>query len=224
MSGATPSDTQRVSLPVDNRVEKLLLWRHPLDSGLALTVVTAAYFFLVWSNRSLVSLLATTASIAVATSFVWASLAAFLNKPGPPMPRILQEGVSEGDLKGLVEEYTPLLNKGIALAHRVFTAKDAVLAAKVIGVLFVISKLGKVFSVLTWAYVVVLLAFSLPKIYELKKHEIDSGLSQAQSQAQKIHSQYVAPNLAKIPRGSTSTPFKAKPGQSSLESDVKKAL
>ena len=40
---------------------------------------------------------------------------------------------------------------------------------------------------------VVLLAFSLPKIYELKKHEIDSGLSQAQSQAQKIHSQVQHP-------------------------------
>ncbi len=37
----------------------------------------------VWSNRSLVALMATSASIAVATSFVWSSLAAFLNKSAP---------------------------------------------------------------------------------------------------------------------------------------------
>ena len=52
-------------------------------------------------------------------------------RPGPPMPRLLREGLSESMLKGLVEEYTPLLNKGIALAHRVMTGRDAILAGKV---------------------------------------------------------------------------------------------
>ncbi len=47
------------------------------------------------------------------------------------MPQLLREGLSESMLKGLVEEYTPLLNKGIALAHRVATGRDAILAGKV---------------------------------------------------------------------------------------------
>lgn len=117
-----------------------------------------------------------------------------------------------------------MLNRCIALVHRMLTGKDVVLTGKVLSVLYVVSRLGKVFSVLTWAYVVVIVAFSVPKLYELKKHEIDRGLSQASNQAQRFNEQYVAPSIAKIPRGSTSTQFQAKHGQSSIESDVKKAM
>lgn len=223
-SGAPSTVAQRVSLPVDNRVEALLLWRVPLDSLVVLLLATAAYVFLVWSNRSLVSLLATLAAITVGVCFVWSNLAAFLNKPGPPMPRLLVEGVSETSVKNTADQYTPMLNRCIALAHRMLTGKDVVLTGKVLSVLYVVSRLGKVFSVLTWAYVVVLLSFSIPKLYELKKPEIDRGISQASNQAQRFNEQYVAPSIAKIPRGSTSTQFQARPGQSSMESDVKRAL
>jgi len=211
-------------LPVDNRVEALLLWRVPLDSAVVLLLATAAYVFLVWSNRSLVSLLATLAAITVGVCFVWSSLAAFLNKPGPPMPRILAEGISETNVKRTAEEYTPMINQCLALAHRMLTGKEVVLTGKVLAVLYVVSRLGKVFSVLTWAYVVLLLAFSIPKLYELKKPEIDRGIDQASKQAQRINEQYVAPSIAKIPRSSTSTQFRAKPGQPNLESDVKRAM
>jgi len=211
-------------LPVDNRVEAVLLWRVPLDSAVVLLLATAAYVFLVWSNRSLVSLLATLTAITVGVCFVWSSLAAFFNKPGPPMPRLLEEGISTSSVKQTADQYTPMLNRCIAMAHRMLTGKDVILTGKVLAVLYVISRLGKVFSVLTWAYVVVLMAFTVPKLYELKKPEIDRGISQASNQAQRFNEQYVAPSIAKIPRGSTSTPFQAKPGEPNLQSDIKRAL
>lgn len=47
------------------------------------------------------------------------------------MPRLLVEGVSETSVKNIADQYTPMLNRGIALMHRVLTGKDAVLTAKV---------------------------------------------------------------------------------------------
>ena len=52
---------------------------------------------------------------------------------------------------------------------------------------------------------VVVLLFSLPKIYELKKHEIDSATNKVVNQSKQAYSQYGAPYVQKIPRASTST-------------------
>ena len=47
------------------------------------------------------------------------------------MPGILREGVSEGQVKRVVEQLTPLLNKALAVAYRLATGKDFVLTAQV---------------------------------------------------------------------------------------------
>ena len=52
---------------------------------------------------------------------------------------------------------------------------------------------------------VVLLIFTLPKVYELRKHEIDSVANQVVNQSKQAYSQYGAPYVNKIPRASTST-------------------
>ena len=52
---------------------------------------------------------------------------------------------------------------------------------------------------------VVLLAFSLPKVYELKKDEVDHAVSSVQKQTTTYYKQYAEPYVQKIPRASTST-------------------
>lgn len=208
---STPPPPQRVSLPVDNAVEELLLWRDPIRSGAALGGATFLYILLVWTNRSLISLVSMAAAILVATCFVWSSLAAYLNRPGPPVPRLLREGISESQAKSLVDSYVPMVNKGLAFAYRVATGKDPILAGKAVVALIVISKLGKVFSVLSWAYLTVLVAFIAPKLYELKKPEIDDALATGQARTKQLYDQHVAPQMAKIPRASSATPAKQRP-------------
>lgn len=51
----------------------------------------------------------------------------------------------------------------------------------------------------------VLLAFSLPKGYELKKDEVDNAMSSVQKQTSTYYKQYAEPYVQKIPRASTST-------------------
>lgn len=52
---------------------------------------------------------------------------------------------------------------------------------------------------------VIVLLFTLPKIYELRKHEIDSAASQVANKTKQSYSQYAAPYINKIPKASTAT-------------------
>lgn len=49
----------------------------------------------------------------------------------------------------------------------------------------------------------VVLAFSLPKIYELRKPEVDALASRAAAQGQAHYKKFVEPYVSKIPRAST---------------------
>ena len=48
------------------------------------------------------------------------------------------------------------------------------------------------------------LSFILPKIYEMRKHDIDSAVSQGYNSSQRGYNQYLKPYVEKIPRASTS--------------------
>lgn len=52
---------------------------------------------------------------------------------------------------------------------------------------------------------VVVLAFTVPKIYELKKDEVDQVVSSVHNQTKTYYKQYAEPYVQKIPRASTST-------------------
>lgn len=47
------------------------------------------------------------------------------------MPALLREGVSEAQIKRLVEQLTPLLNKALAVTYRLATGKDFFLTVQV---------------------------------------------------------------------------------------------
>jgi len=37
----------------------------------------------------------------------------FCSRPGPPVPQLLREGISESQAKSLVDSYTPMVNRGL---------------------------------------------------------------------------------------------------------------
>ena len=51
----------------------------------------------------------------------------------------------------------------------------------------------------------VVLAFVVPKAYELRKDEIDAAVSHAHKQTTSYYKQYAEPYVKQIPRASTST-------------------
>lgn len=194
---------------VGNDGSDLLLWRDPVRSGLALSGATGLYVLLAWTSWSLITIISTFALVAVGTSYIWAKIATFFQRAGPPVPAILREGVSEGQIKRLVEQLTPLLNKALAVTYRLATGKDLLLTVQVAGVLFAVNRLSSLLSILSTLYLVALLAFSVPKLYELKKTEIDAAIKEISSRTKALYDEHAAPLVAKIPRASSATAAKA---------------
>lgn len=208
MSVQTPA---KVSLPVKNKqIEDLLLWRDTSKSGIALGGATAAFLVLQFARFNAVATFAYALISLVLGSFIWNNIAAFTHRPPVPVPRVLREGVSEADIRPYVEKSTLYVNKALAFAHRLATGREAALSGTAIAFLYVVAKVSSLFSLVGLAYTVVLLAFTLPKVYELKKDDIDAAVDQGRKQLTTVYDKYLHKYASRIPRAST-----AKPAESS---------
>lgn len=83
------------------------------------------------------------------------------------------------------------------------SGKDIVLAGQAAVVLFVLGKVAAWFTSLGLIFVAAALAFSVPKIYELRKGEIDGLAAKAADQGKAHYKKFVEPYVSKIPRAST---------------------
>lgn len=208
--------SRQISLRTGNQeVEDLLLWRDPKKSGVVLGGATLLYLILDVSGLSLLSIVANTLLIAVSISFLWNNIASFTGRPGVPVPAVVRHGVSDSQMKSGAEKTTAIINKILAFTNRVFTGKEVVLSAQVAGALFLIGKVGNWFTSLGLLYTLVILAFTLPKAYELKKDEVDKFAAKAHHHGKEHYSKYVEPYVNKIPRASTSTSSQAPTAPSS---------
>lgn len=213
MSTSTTSPSGRVRLPVkDKRVEDLLLWTNPRNSAIALGVVTAAYAALRFGAANPLLTGAYIGLVLVLGCFLWNNIASFTHRPPVPVPRLLKEGVSEAQAKDYAAKATVHINKGLSFAHRLATGREPVLTGTVAGALYAVARLAALFSLLSLGYGLVLAAFVVPKVYELKKDEIDGALDKARTQITSLNDKYFSKVMAKIPRH---TP--AKPAESSSE-------
>ncbi|CAL5223458.1 g5977 [Coccomyxa viridis] len=213
--------SRRISLNTGNDdVEKILLWRDPVKSGIVLGGATLAYLLLEWSHFSLLSIVANTLLIAVSVAFLWNNIASFTGRQGVPVPAVVRHGISDNQMKSGAEKITGAINKLLAFSNRVFTGKEVVLSAQVAGVLFLIGKVGGWFTSLGLLYTLIVLAFTLPKAYELKKDEVDRFARQAQHHTKHNYSKYVEPYVNKIPRASTSTSSQAPTMPSNVRSST----
>lgn len=180
---------RKVSLPIsDKNVEDLLMWRDPKKSGIVFGVVTLAYLVLEWSGKTMLSLSAYLVLWSGFALFAWTYAAAFLNKPGPPIPSFIKDGIDEEDVKMVAGKAVPVINKGLGVFINIISGKDLILAAKVGGALYAIAKVANWFSFFTLCYLVVGGAFCLPKVYEMREEEIDALISKGLDQFKQLTS------------------------------------
>lgn len=196
----------KLSLPVkDKRIEDVLLWRDPKKSGIVLGGITAVYLLVHSISYNPVVVLANLAQLAVIACFLWNLVAGFLKKPGVPVPDFVKKGVSEAEAKDAAARYSVYVNKALATVERVISGKDVVLTLQIAGALFVVARVASIVSPLTLAYLGVVCLFTLPKLYEMKKDEIDTHITKAKDNYNNVYSKHVDPLVKKIPRASTAT-------------------
>lgn len=191
MATATPSKS-RVQLPAQlTAVEDLLLWHDVPKSAGVLISATALYILLEWSGVPLLTWLSNIFIFLILGTLLWGVAARFMNSTGPAdhIPAILRTGLDEVTVRTLAEKVRVAANRGLAHVNRVLSGNDFVLAGKAIAVLWVVGWVGRVITPVGLLYTVLLGLFTLPKIYEMRKDEIDQAVSQARTASAKQYEQ-----------------------------------
>ena len=127
-------------------------------------------------------------------------------RPPPALPRVITEGLAEAEVRSYADRATPVLNRGLRLAHRALGGQEPGFSALVVFIFFVAGRVAARLSLLGMAYLPVLAAFTLPKVYELRKDEIDRGLDAGRAKVTAVHDKNLASVLAKIPRARGASP------------------
>jgi riboflavin kinase len=186
-------------------LENLLLWRDVRKSGVVFALLTITYLLLEWSHISLLKIVSNVLLLTVVIAFLWSNIASYTNVQRFPIPAVIQQGISQAQIQDFAQRATVPTNRILAFAKRVLSGHDVVLSVQSAGLLYIFGRLGHYFSSVGLLYLVVVLAFSVPKIYELNKKEVDNVLNSVQKQSQTYYKQYAEPYIQKIPRASTST-------------------
>jgi len=179
---------RKVKLPAQlQAVEDLLLWRDVPKSASVLGAATVLYFLLEWSGVPLLTWLSNLALIAIASTTIWAvgARVAAVDGPAAHLPAVFRTGIDESTARSAAERLRGILNHGLVKAGAILGGNDLVAALKCFGALWIIGAVGRVITPIGLLYTMVLGLFTLPKIYEMRKDEIDSAVGTGREALQK---------------------------------------
>lgn len=162
--------------------------------------------FLQYGKYNFLSLIAFAVSASIFTMLFWKALAGVIKKPAPPLPRVLTEGIPEAQLRSYADKATPVVNSTLRHVGRALDGTAPLFSLGVAVAFFTIGKLAAIVPLLLVVYSPVFLAFTVPKVYELKKDEIDRAITIGREQATVIHDKFLQPIISKIPRAQPPAP------------------
>lgn len=142
----------------------------------------------------------------VGAFLAWSLVGGFINRPLPRFPRVMREGITEAEARNFVEKSVPYVNKVLAYVHRILSGKDAFMSVVISCSLFFASRVLATVSVLGLVYAVVVLSFTLPKVYHMYSAEIDGAINMFRQKATFLYDAYLAKALKMIPTAQQATP------------------
>eukprot|EP00249_Psilotum_nudum_P009473 c21958_g1_i2 orf=205-942(+) len=160
----------------------VLLWREKYLTGGILFGATLAWLLFEKSGYTLLTIVANVLLVLVVVLFIWSNAAVFLHRSPPPIPELeLSEDMVASFASVLREE----INKALAVSHDIALGKDFRLFLKVAAVLWGLSVVGGWFHFLTLIYLCIVLAHTLPAIYDTYEDHIDNYAKVALEHANK---------------------------------------
>lgn len=145
----------------------ILAWRRPIASGAILGAILAVWFTYVFFEYTTITFLSRIAAIVIGTGGVMAftnNLESFRS----------DDVVSRGDK--LYEKLRPYISNGLRVIFEIFAWTNINLSARVFLATFVTAFFGNYMSDAVFILFVVILAFSMPIVYEKKKPQIDAQI------------------------------------------------
>ncbi|CAM6042664.1 unnamed protein product [Sphagnum compactum] len=180
------------------QVADVLLWRQKHLSAALLIGSTIIWFLLEKSQYKLVPLVSNILIFAIVVLFVWANLASLLNRRGPPVPDLT---LSEDAVLSTASVLRVELNKVLEVVQDVALGKDFKLFLKVVALLWIVSTVFSRLNFLTAIWIVIILAHTIPFIYDTYEDVIDEHLLRASDEANKHYKNLDSAVRSRIPRG-----------------------
>ncbi|WOL19094.1 reticulon-like protein B11 [Canna indica] len=157
-------------------VADVLLWRRRNAAILAAAGATTVWFLFELAGYNFLSVLANAVLLLVVILFFWAKSALLLNRPLPPLPNL---EVSDEVVSKAADSARVWINRVLAIGHDIAIKRDRKRFLQVILSLWLVSYIGSLFNFLTLLYVGVILAITIPSIYDKYQDHIDEKLGVA---------------------------------------------
>lgn len=175
----------------------LMLWRRRNTSLSILVGAAVAWILFEKSGYTLLSLVANVLLLLVTILFVWATAAALISRPRPPLPEL---ELSEDMVNDTAASIRSRINFLLTVAHDIALGKDSKLFLKVAVCLWLISTIGGWFDFLTLGYTSLVILLSIPALYEKYEDQVDRYADIAYNEFRKLYSQFNAHVISKIPK------------------------
>ncbi|URE00336.1 Reticulon-like protein [Musa troglodytarum] len=180
----------------------IILWRNKQQSGSILAGVTVIWLLFEWIGYHLLTFICHSLILLLAVSYLWSNAALFVNRSPPKFPELF---VPEDVFLSMALILRNKINEVFAIFCCVATGNDLRKFLKVIGGLWIFSVVGGWFSFLTLSYIVVLILYTAPVLYEKYEDHVDTAAEKAMVQIDKQYAVLNAKVLQKIPGGRLSS-------------------
>ncbi|GIL65583.1 hypothetical protein Vafri_19325, partial [Volvox africanus] len=184
---------------VSQNVEDLILWRNPKLSGIVFASANLAFLAYSLNPFPASTIICYAVAISSLATFIWASIGHFVSKSGPPVPALLARGLSEEEAKKFVDASLPVVNNILASLGVLAAGTDFKVSLGVVLGAYTFVHVFALISPVALIYIVVILAFSVPKIYELKQEQIERVVSAFKTKSNQLIAQFKE-IVSKIPR------------------------
>ncbi|KAM3405523.1 hypothetical protein ACQJBY_008175 [Aegilops geniculata] len=176
----------------------LFLWRNKKISGGVLAGATAIWLLFEVLEYHLLTLLCHGFILTLGILFLWSNFSAFVNKCPPNIPEVkIPEDLAVNVARSLRYE----INRGFASLRAIGQGRDLKKFLIVVAGLWILSFLGSCCNFLTLFYIVFMVLYTVPVLYEKYEDKIDAFGEKAMVELKKYYAIFDEKCLSKIPKG-----------------------
>ncbi|KAF0927281.1 hypothetical protein E2562_031486 [Oryza meyeriana var. granulata] len=176
----------------------LFLWRNKKISAGVLAGATAIWLLFEVMDYHLLTLLCHCIILTLAILFLWSNASTFINKSPPNIPEVkIPEDLAVNVARSLRFE----INRGFATLREIGQGHDLKKFLIVIAGLWILSVLGSCCNFLTLFYIVFMVLYTVPVLYEKYEDKIDAFGEKAMIELKKYYAIFDEKCLSKIPKG-----------------------
>ncbi|KZV21111.1 hypothetical protein F511_35475 [Dorcoceras hygrometricum] len=176
----------------------LFLWRDKKLSAAVLAGATAIWVLFEVIEYPLLTLVCHSLILVLALLFLWSNATTFINKSPPRIPKV---EIPEEPTRRFASDLRVEINRAFAVLRDIAMGRDLKKFLLVIAGLWVASYVGSCFDFLTLLYIILVLLFTVPLLYEKYEHQVDSFAEKANAEFKKQYAVFDAKVVSRIPRG-----------------------